>query len=133
MNFNKELMLASSYAELERVEGLLNQLQQALGFDDDFYARLMLSVSEAATNAIVHGNKLDLSKKVKIQARANTTILTFTITDEGNGFDPEDIANPVDEENLLNTSGRGVFLMREYTDEIEFQDDGRKLILTFNL
>ena len=133
MNFSKELMLASSYAELERVEGLLNQLQQALGFDDDFYARLMLSVSEAATNAIVHGNKLDLSKKVMIQAKANTTILTFTITDEGNGFDPEDIANPVDEENLLNTSGRGVFLMREYTDEIEFQDDGRKLILTFNL
>ena len=133
MNFSKELMLASSYAELERVEGLLNQLQQALGFDDDFYARLMLSVSEAATNAIVHGNKLDLSKKVMIQAKANTAILTFTITDEGNGFDPEDIANPVDEENLLNTSGRGVFLMREYTDEIEFQDDGRKLILTFNL
>ena len=133
MNFSKELMLASSYAELERVEGLLNQLQQALGVDDDFYARLMLSVSEAATNAVVHGNKLDLSKKVMIQAKANTTILTFTITDEGNGFDPEDIANPVDEENLLNTSGRGVFLMREYTDEIEFQDDGRKLILTFNL
>ena len=133
MNFSKELMLASSYAELERVEGLLNQLQQALGFDDDFYARLMLSVSEAATNAVVHGNKLDLSKKVMIQAKANTAILTFTITDEGNGFDPEDIANPVDEENLLNTSGRGVFLMREYTDEIEFQDDGRKLILTFNL
>ena len=133
MNFSKELMLASSYAELERVEGLLNQLQQALGVDDDFYARLMLSVSEAATNAIVHGNKLDLSKKVMIQAKANTTILTFTITDEGNGFDPEDIANPVDEENLLNTSGRGVFLMREYTDEIEFQDNGRKLILTFNL
>ena len=133
MNFSKELMLASSYAELERVEGLLNQLQQALGFDDDFYARLMLSVSEAATNAVVHGNKLDLSKKVMIQAKANTTILTFTITDEGNGFDPEDIANPVDEENLLNTSGRGVFLMREYTDEIEFQDNGRKLSLTFNL
>ena len=133
MNFSKELMLASSYAELERVEGLLNQLQQALGFDDDFYARLMLSVSEATTNAVVHGNKLDLSKKVMIQAKANTAILTFTITDEGNGFDPEDIANPVDEENLLNTSGRGVFLMREYTDEIEFQDDGRKLILTFNL
>ena len=133
MNFSKELMLASSYAELERVEGLLNQLQQALGFDDDFYARLMLSVSEAATNAVVHGNKLDLSKKVMIQAKANTTILTFTITDEGNGFDPEDIANPVDEENLLNTSGRGVFLMCEYTDEIEFQDNGRKLILTFNL
>ena len=133
MNFSKELMLASSYAELERVEGLLNQLQQALGFDDDFYARLMLSVSEAATNAVVHGNKLDLSKKVMIQAKASTAILTFTITDEGNGFDPEDIANPVDEENLLNTSGRGVFLMREYTDEIEFQDNGRKLILTFNL
>lgn len=59
MNFIKELVLTSSYEELERVEGLLNDLQQALGFDDDFYARLMLTVSEAATNAVVHGNDLD--------------------------------------------------------------------------
>lgn len=133
MNFIKELVLTSSYEELERVEGLLNDLQQALGFDDDFYARLMLTVSEAATNAVVHGNDLDITKKAVILAEVANSVLTVTTTDEGDGFDPEDVPNPLDEENLLIPSGRGVFLMQEYADEVEYQDEGRKLILKFNL
>ena len=133
MTFKKKLILTSSYEELERVEDLLNELQQALGFNDDFYARLMLTVSEAATNAVVHGNDLDPSKKATIRAEASDSTLIISTTDEGNGFDNEDIPNPLDQENLLNTSGRGIFLMREYADEIEYKDDGRKLILTFNL
>ena len=63
------LKLESSYEALELLEGLLNELQVVLNFDDDFYARLMLSVSEAATNAIVHGNKLNPSKKVTIRSQ----------------------------------------------------------------
>ncbi len=133
MTFKKKLILTSSYEELERVEDLLNELQQALGFNDDFYARLMLTVSEAATNAVVHGNDLDASKKATILAEASDSTLIISTTDEGNGFDNKDIPNPLDEENLLNTSGRGIFLMREYADEVEYKDDGRKLILTFNL
>ncbi len=133
MTFKKKLILTSSYEELERVEDLLNELQQALGFNDDFYARLMLTVSEAATNAVVHGNDLDASKKATILAEASDSTLIISTTDEGNGFDNKDIPNPLDEENLLNTSGRGIFLMREYADEVEYKDDGRKLMLTFNL
>ncbi len=133
MNISFKLELESTYEELERVEGLLNDLQQALGFDDDFYARLMLTVSEAATNAVVHGNDLDNSKKAIILAEVSDSVLTVTTTDEGNGFDPEAVPNPLDEENLLNTSGRGVFLMQEYADEVEYQNEGRTLILKFNL
>lgn len=131
MKFNLELQ--SSYEELELLEGLLNELQEALNFDNDFYARLMLSVSEAATNAIVHGNKLDSSKKVTIHAEANTHTLSFTITDEGNGFNPEDIPNPLEEDHLLIPSGRGIFLIKEYANGLEYQDDGRTIIITFNL
>lgn len=125
--------LASTYEELERVEHLLNELQEKLSFDDEFYARLMLTVSEAATNAVVHGNELDASKKATIVAEADEYTLTVTTTDEGAGFVPEEVPNPLAEENLLKTSGRGVFLMQEYADETEYQNDGRTLVLKFKL
>ena len=133
MSFNKQLVLNSEYEEVEKVEGLLNELQTNLGFDDEFYARLMLTVSEAATNGIVHGNKLDPSKKVTVSANADDSVLTVITTDEGEGFEPEEVANPLAEENLLKPSGRGVFLMKEYADEVEYQNEGRTLVLKFRL
>lgn len=133
MSFNKQLVLNSEYEEVEKVEGLLNELQTNLGFDDEFYARLMLTVSEAATNGIVHGNKLDPSKKVTVSANADDSVLTVITTDEGEGFEPEEVANPLAEENLLKPSGRGVFLMKEYADEVEYQNEGRTLVLRFQL
>ena len=93
----------------------------------------MLTVSEAATNAVVHGNELDASKKATIVAKADENTLTVTTTDEGAGFVPEEVPNPLAEENLLKTSGRGVFLMQEYADETEYQNDGRTLVLKFKL
>ena len=131
MKLNLELQ--SSYKALDLLEGLLNDLQDALGFDNDFYARLMLSVSEATTNAIVHGNKLNPSKKVTIHADANTHTLAFTIKDEGDGFNPDTIPNPLEEEHLLIPSGRGVFLIKEYADVLEYQDEGRTIVIKFNL
>lgn len=128
-----ELVLKSEYEEVEKVESLLNELQQKLGFDDEFYARLMLTVSEAATNAIVHGNKLEPSKKATLTAEVTDQELVVTTTDEGEGFVPEEIPNPLSEENLLKPSGRGVFLMKEYADGVEYQNEGRTLVLTFHL
>lgn len=133
MDIKKQLVLTSSYEELERVESLLNELQEALGFDDEFYARLMLTVSEAATNAVVHGNQLDPAKKATIRAESDGETLIFTTTDEGEGFEPEEVPSPLEEENLLKPSGRGVFLMQEYADGVEYQDEGRTLILKFTL
>ncbi|MCG8373358.1 MAG: ATP-binding protein [Balneolales bacterium] len=133
MTLKKELVLKSEFEEAEKVEGLLLELQQELGFDDEFYARLMLTVTEAATNAIVHGNQLDASKKAHVLAEYDGSTLTFTTTDEGSGFKPKEVPDPLAEENLLKTSGRGVFLMKEYADEVEYQDEGRKLILKFSI
>lgn len=133
MKLLHKLTLRSAYEEVERLEGLLNKLQEELGFDDEFYARLMLAVSEAATNAIVHGNKLDESKNAVVSAYLDGNKLTFITTDEGEGFEPDELPDPIAEENLFNTSGRGVFLMKEYADEVFFEDEGRKLTLSFKL
>jgi len=133
MKLLQTLTLKSTYEEVERVEHLLNALQDELGFGDDFYARLMLAVSEAATNGIVHGNELDASKIVDIKAYLNNGTLVFETTDQGKGFDPKEIPDPLAEENLLKTSGRGVFLMEEYADEVSYSDNGTTLTLSFNL
>ncbi|MBO6525332.1 MAG: ATP-binding protein [Balneolaceae bacterium] len=133
MNIQKELVLKSEYEEVEKVEHLLNELQDEIGFNDEFYAKLMLTVSEAATNGIVHGNQLDASKKVVLTAESDGKKLIFTSKDEGPGFEPEEVPDPLAEENLLKPSGRGVFLMKEYADEVEYQENGTKLVLRFKL
>jgi len=129
----KKLELISKFEESAKLEGFLNSLQQALNFDDELYAKLMLVVSEAVTNAIMHGNKEDESKKVFITAQSDSEELTFIVKDEGEGFDPDSLPDPLDEENLLKTSGRGVFLMEEYADQVSFSNNGSTLTLKFNL
>lgn len=133
MAIRKELVLKSDFEEVEKVEGLLNDLQNEIGFNDEVYAKLMLTVSEAATNGIVHGNQQDPSKKVIITAESDGKILTVTTKDEGEGFEPEEVDDPLAEENLLKPSGRGVFLMKEYADEVEYKNGGTILILKFKL
>ena len=133
MKLLQTLTLKSTYEEVERVEGLLNALQKEFGFGDDFYARLMLAVSEAATNGILHGNKLDASKTVELKAYQDGEKLVFESKDQGEGFDPDEVPDPLAEENLLKTSGRGVFLMKEYADEVDYSENGTRLTLTFNL
>jgi serine/threonine-protein kinase RsbW len=134
MKLLHSLTLHSTYEEVEKVEGMLNDLQKKLHFGDDFFARLMLAVSEAATNAILHGNKLEASKKVSLEAfQSEENRLIFEVKDEGNGFDPQTLPDPLDDNNLLKTSGRGVFLMKEYANEVQYAENGTKLILRFNL
>lgn len=133
MSVKKKLVLKSEYEEVERVEHLLNELQDELGFDDEFYAKLMLTVTEAATNGIVHGNQLDPTKTVTLIAEVASETLIFSTKDMGEGFVLEEVPDPLAEENLLKPSGRGVFFMREYADEVEYQEGGSKLILRFKL
>lgn len=133
MKLLQTLTLKSTYEEVEKIEGLLNGLQDELGFSDELYARMMLAVSEAATNGIVHGNQLDESKTVEISAYLDDDNIIFETQDQGKGFDPGDIPDPLAEENLLKTSGRGVFLMEEYADEVSYSEGGTKLTLGFEL
>lgn len=129
----KTLHLSSTYEEVEKLEGFLNDLQEMLDFNNEMYARLMLTVSEAVTNGIVHGNKLDESKKVHVEAKTDETFLYIITTDDGEGFNPEDVPDPLAEENLLKPSGRGIFLMEEHADETSFSNDGTVLTLKFRL
>lgn len=129
----KEITLDSTFDEVERLEDYVNELQEWADFDDDNYARIMLTLSEAATNAILHGNKENPEKKVIIRSELTDGTLSITVKDEGAGFDPSNIPDPLKEENLLNVGGRGVYLIKEYADDLQFYENGTKLEMLFKL
>lgn len=129
----QKIVLSSEFDEVQKLEGYVDELQQWTGFDHEDYARIMLTLSEAATNAIVHGNKEDPSKKVYISATLDSSSLLISVVDEGPGFDPEKVRNPLKEENLLKEGGRGLYLIKEYADNLSFNEKGNELRMTFEL
>jgi serine/threonine-protein kinase RsbW len=96
---------------------------------------LLLAVTEATTNAIIHANKCDVSKLVRIHAQIEDSKLIIKIKDEGKGFDPTTLPDPTHPENLLKDSGRGVFLMKVYMNEVKYNvtPSGMETILVLNL
>ncbi|MGK7371148.1 MAG: ATP-binding protein, partial [Candidatus Halalkalibacterium sp. M3_1C_030] len=84
----KEIVLESSFDEVEHLEDYVNELQDWADFNDEDYARIMLTLSEAVTNAIVHGNKENPEKQVKVRSELSDGELAITVKDEGAGFDP---------------------------------------------
>ncbi|HEX6981842.1 MAG TPA: ATP-binding protein [Balneolaceae bacterium] len=129
----KKLVLKSSFEEMERVELFVEELQQWAGFDDDNFSRILLVLSEAVNNAITHGNRQDSGKKVFINAGLEKDILKVSIRDEGEGFDPDSLADPLKDENLLKEGGRGVYLIKQYADDVQFLKNGRELAISFRL
>jgi len=117
------------------VEEFVNYFAKDLGLSDEQLSVLLLAVTEATTNAIIHANKCDLSKLVTIHAHIEDSKLIVKVKDEGKGFDPSTIPNPTEPENLLKDSGRGVFLMKVYMDKVEYNvtPEGMETILTLNL
>lgn len=131
----KKLVLSSKFEEMEQLEPFIEELQEWAHFDDEDSGRIMLTLSEAVNNAIMHGNEENPDKQVFILTKldkANNT-LQISIEDEGNGFDPNEIPDPLKEENLLNEGGRGVYLIKQYADDIQFSKSGRKVTITFHL
>ena len=117
------------------VEEFVNYFAKDLGLNDDQLSVLLLAVTEATTNAIIHANKCDLSKLVTIRAHIEDSKLIVKVKDEGKGFDPSTVPDPTQPENLLKDSGRGVYLMKVYMDEVRYNmtPTGTETILILNL
>ncbi len=129
----KKLKLSSTFEELERLEPFVNELQEWAKFKENDFNRIMLALSEAVNNAILHGNQQDPDKEVDINTKLETGTLTISVQDEGDGFDPGSIPDPLKEENLLNEGGRGVYLIEQYADSVNFSKGGTKITFTFRL
>lgn len=125
------LVIDSDIQNIANIEKLIDNQSSILKFDDDVYGKLLLAVVEAVNNAIVHGNKSDISKKVTINYIIDNNCITYTISDEGNGFDPNNIPDPTTMENLVKDCGRGIYLMKHLSDTIEFSNNGSTVTLKF--
>jgi serine/threonine-protein kinase RsbW len=129
------LEIESNAKNLITVEEFVNYFAVDLNITADKIPGLLLSVTEASTNAIVHGNKSDETKLVTIDATKVDNQLIISVKDQGKGFDPSKIPDPTETDNLLKDSGRGIYLMRVYMDDLKFNvtPEGTETILILNL
>jgi serine/threonine-protein kinase RsbW len=114
--------LDSTLDSVNKVEQTAAELATKVGFPEDDLHKITMSVREAAVNAVLHGNAYDPSKKITVAYETGPNMLSVTISDQGHGLHEEEIPDPLAEENLLKTSGRGIFLMRSFMDEVRIKD-----------
>jgi len=130
----KELVIKSDPDNIYLVEEFIEEVRSELEFKDDVYGNVMIAITEAVNNSIVHGNDGDSSKSVTIQCEAkNPYRLLVAVEDQGKGFNPDALPDPTAPENLGNPGGRGVFLMRNLADAIDFKNEGRRVEMSFNI
>jgi len=116
-----EVSIGSALEYLDLVQTVTDCITSFMGFDEDTAHWIGMSVRESVTNAIQHGNKLDQGKKVDICFEVGKSNLEITVRDQGNGFQIDKLPNPLAPENLLKPSGRGIFYIRSFMDEVEFK------------
>ncbi len=103
------------------VEAAADELATEAGLDEDQRFHIAMAVREAAINAVLHGNEYDPSRHIDVLLENTGSDLVFKIVDQGNGFNPENLPDPLAPENLLRGTGRGIFLIRSLMDEVHFR------------
>ncbi len=138
MNKNKPITYSKSFPSdpelLPEIENFVIEHTPETKLGKKKINDLSLSIAEAASNAIKHGNKSDKKKKVKVSIKIYSDRITISIKDEGSGFILKDVPDPTLPENLLKDSGRGIYIMKTFLDKVEFNftTSGTEVILTMN-
>ena len=125
----------STMDSVGEVEAAAERMAAAAGLDEDQRFHITMAVREAAVNAVLHGNEYDPERLIDVVFENTGTDLIFTIADQGRGFDPNHVPDPLAPENLLRGTGRGIFLIRSLMDEVHFRqlDPGTELTLVKHL
>jgi len=116
-----ERLLDSTLESVDSAEELAVGLAQRAGFDEDDLMKIGMAVRESMVNAVVHGNRYSANKKVRFAVSHGADRFTILIADQGDGFDLDKLPDPLAPENLLRTSGRGIFLIRSFMDEFQIR------------
>ena len=115
------------------VESFIDNAKEKFSLDDDIYGNIMIAVTESVNNAIKHGNNFNKHKNVSLSLFLDEKIVRFIIRDEGSGFDFHSLPDPTSPENLKEPGGRGIFLMKNLSDEVHFTEEGSVVELLFYL
>ena len=123
--------LESSLESVNKAEEEATKVATRAGFDEDEAGRISMAVREATVNAVLHGNHYDTNKRVSLSFENTGNELIITVQDQGTGLDPNAVADPLAPENLLKQSGRGIFLIRAFMDDVQFRklDPGTEIKL----
>jgi serine/threonine-protein kinase RsbW len=113
--------MESTLESVNKAEEMADKAASQAGFDEDVRGGISMAVREAMINAVMHGNGYSPDKRVKLSFEQSAGNLVITIKDEGAGMNPEDVADPLAPENLMKQSGRGIFLMRAFMDDVKFR------------
>ena len=127
------LQLPSKQESITLLENLIEEIADKHKISEDTFANMMTTLNEAAINAIVHGNKLDPNKKVIVNAEIEGRRIIWTVTDEGEGFDYNNLPDPTSPENIENLTGRGVFIIKHLADQAIFNTKGNEVELHFKI
>ena len=127
--------LSSTMESVEEVESAADQLAIEAGLDEDQRFHIAMAVREAAINAVLHGNEYDPAKKIDVSLENTGSDLVISIADQGKGLDPDHLPDTLAPENLLRGTGRGIFLIRSFMDEVHFRhlNPGTELTLVKHL
>ena len=115
------LTLSSSLASVDQAERAAEEYAERVGFDEDTRGNIAMAVREAVVNAVLHGNAYDSGKQVTVSFEVADSDLVVKVADQGVGLDPDTIPDPLAPENILRGSGRGIFLIRAFMDEVSFR------------
>jgi len=127
------LKIKSDFNEIHEVERFVEGICDYYNINNSYFGNIIVALTEAVENSIIHGNKQDPEKKINISFEAVNKGIVFTIEDEGDGFDVSSIPDPTDSKANPEKKGTGIFLITVLADEVNFLEEGRKIQLTFNI
>lgn len=125
------LKIESRTNNIAMIEPFLKEIIAQNHICNERYADILISLTEAVNNAIIHGNAQDESKYVKINMTEGEQGVVFSVTDEGQGFDPDNVPDPTTEEFIECCGGRGVFIIKSLADRVDYQDNGCTVNMIF--
>ncbi len=132
-DYNNILSFSSHLRNLALAEGMIESLAEDGVINEAVFGNVMVAITESVLNAMNHGNQNDPSKMVTIKLGISNDVLSIEVMDEGQGFDYDNLPDPTAPENLEKTSGRGIFIIRNLSDELEFENNGSKMVMSFHL
>ena len=128
----ERLVIPSDLSNVSLVESLIDKVCTDLTINEDLYGNVLIAVTEAVNNAIIHGNAFNIDKSVIVEVIQDDESFTFRITDEGQGFDYLNLPDPTAPENIEKENGRGIFLIQNLSESLGFEDNGKVAVITFD-
>lgn len=134
MGRKESLSIDSRPENISQIERFVEEICDYYNINDTYFGNILIALTEAFNNALVHGNQNDPSRKIHLVFESRPKGLCFTVTDEGSGYDPADVPDPLDiEQENSGEKGRGLFLIHSLSDKVELREGGRSVEMFFRI